>query len=132
VPAITLGIIEGPTFVHANDDADGWEHYSYVVRLTRDGNEMRTSWKQGAGIHEDPSAEDVLASMLLDASGYENARGFEDWASEYGYDTDSRKAHALYRRVGQQTSKLISFLGSDWNETSTEDAEDAARRLVSA
>lgn len=42
-----------------------------------------------------PDAADVLHSLLLDAS-VTYATCFEDWASEYGYDTDSRKAEDIY------------------------------------
>ena len=35
--------------------------------------------------------------MLRDGEAFFNAQSFEDWASEYGYDSDSRKAEAVYR-----------------------------------
>lgn len=127
---IRLDIIEGPD---AARDADGWEHYAYTVRLRRGTRTLTTPWAQGLGLTQRPTAEDVLASLMLDASGYDNAEGsFEEWASEYGYSEDSRKAEALYRQVGTLTRKLKRFLGEDYNATATEDAEDAAKRLVAA
>lgn len=48
-----------------------------------------------------PGLEEVMYALLLDARAVEYS--FEDWAAEYGYDSDSRKAEALYRecqRVG--------------------------------
>jgi hypothetical protein len=96
-------------------DSDSWK-----VTLTRTDSEGRrhhlsTQFFTGYGLRErmpdGPSAEDVLESMLLDASGYENAQGFADWCSEYGYDSDSRKAEAVYRATGKQTEKLRKFLG---------------------
>lgn len=60
-----------------------------------------------------PKAEDVLDCIASDAAGFINARGFEDWASEYGYDTDSRKAEATYRAVEAETIALRKLLGSE-------------------
>jgi hypothetical protein len=48
----------------------------------------------------------------MDASGAENARNFEDWASEYGYDTDSRAAERTYNVVVKQAAELREFLGA--------------------
>ncbi len=53
---------------------------------------------------------EVLASLCrdgVDASG----QSFEDWAGNYGYDTDSRKAEDVYRtcqRAGDGVRKLLS------------------------
>lgn len=41
-----------------------------------------------------PTAAAVLYCLLSDASATDQC--FADWASEYGYDTDSRKAFAIY------------------------------------
>lgn len=43
-----------------------------------------------------PDACDVMASLVMDSDAIES-RNFEDWASDHGYDTDSRKAEATYR-----------------------------------
>jgi hypothetical protein len=58
-----------------------------------------------------PSTEDVLECLALDAQGVENARSFEEWASEYGYDADSRRAEKTYRATVAQTKRLKRFLG---------------------
>lgn len=42
-----------------------------------------------------PSILDVIHSLLMD--GDVNGQSFEEWASNYGYDTDSRKAEQSYR-----------------------------------
>jgi hypothetical protein len=126
---ITLEIIEGPNYTR--DDQD-WEHNAYIVRLKRAGRVLTTDWMQGLGIAHDPQPEDVLASLMLDASAYENARDFSDFAADFGYDEDSRKAERIYAACGVTARKLRQFLGADWDESSTEDAEDAARRLVAA
>lgn len=43
-----------------------------------------------------PYLADVLHSLALDSDVLNYAR-FEDWAAEFGYETDSRKAESTYR-----------------------------------
>lgn len=109
---VTLETVTGPD---ATADADGWEHYAYTVRLTRGAVSIEVPWKQGVAITDDPTAARVLECLILDASGYENAADFEDWATGYGMDTDSRSAEATYRAVEEQTAKLRELLGDDFD-----------------
>jgi len=60
-----------------------------------------------------PDAAHVLDCLASDASSYENAQSFEDWASEFGYDTDSRKAERIYRIVKRQAEQLKRTLGDE-------------------
>lgn len=56
-----------------------------------------------------PELRDVLYCLVSDASALD-ARSFEDWASEYGYDADSRKAEQTYRdclQIGRDLEALI-------------------------
>lgn len=109
-------------------DADGWEHYAWVVTLKRDGLTLTTSYHTGTGHSTSrenpvtgapiltptpPRVEDVLDSLKVDASSYDNARDFEDFANDFGYSTDSRKAEALYLACGEQAKKLRFFLGRE-------------------
>lgn len=121
-------------------DADGWEHYEWTVTLSIPGasgtaETLTTPYQTGIGIVRGepkystitsrwvpvppapPTAEMVLDSMASDSSGYENARGFEDWCSDYGYDTDSRKAERLYQTVAEQAKALRFFLGREAYES---------------
>jgi hypothetical protein len=59
-----------------------------------------------------PHAGDVLHSFISDRS-VSDARSFEDFANEYGYDTDSRKAEAIYRSCLKQTSEAEYVFGRD-------------------
>lgn len=43
-----------------------------------------------------PEAESVLYSIITDSDVLNYAR-FEDWASDFGYDTDSREAEKTYK-----------------------------------
>lgn len=56
-----------------------------------------------------PSLEEVLYSLTMDASAWRMT--FDEWASEYGYDTDSRKAEASYRACADIGLRLVRMLG---------------------
>ncbi len=44
-----------------------------------------------------PSLTDVMHSLLMDGEASFNGESFEGWCSNYGYDTDSRKAETTWR-----------------------------------
>ena len=58
-----------------------------------------------------PELADVLDCLASNAMGIENARCFEEWAAEYGYDEDSRRAERVYRTCQEEAAKLARFLG---------------------
>ena len=58
-----------------------------------------------------PTIADLLDCLASDASGYDNARAFDDWCSEYGYDTDSRTAVRVYNAIAEQAHQLRLLLG---------------------
>lgn len=59
-----------------------------------------------------PHPADVLHSLILDSSAV--GQSFESWCSDYGYDSDSRKAEAAYRACQQNADKLARiFNGND-------------------
>lgn len=60
-----------------------------------------------------PDLASVLDCLASDASGIENARDFEDWASDYGYDTDSRSAEQTYNTCRGQARALLKLLGRE-------------------
>jgi hypothetical protein len=59
-----------------------------------------------------PSLEDVLYSLVLDA-GAIDASSFEEWANEYGFDTDSRQAETTYKACLEIGLKLRAMIGDD-------------------
>lgn len=70
-------------------------------------------FSQGSAHKKPPTLAEVLDYLASDASGVDNAQSFEDWASEYGYDTDSRKAEKTYNICAQQAQELKALLGQD-------------------
>ena len=49
----------------------------------------------------------------MDATGYDS--DFEDWADNYGYDTDSRKAEKIWREVQSTSKRTRQLLGDDFD-----------------
>jgi hypothetical protein len=62
-----------------------------------------SEWLQYVNPRE-PSLDDVLYSLVMDASACESS--FDDWCSDFGYDTDSRKALETYLLCQENTTKL--------------------------
>jgi hypothetical protein len=98
-----------------NMDLDGWSQTAshYKVRLRHKGKTLTTYFSLGSAHTSEPELASVLSCLADDAAGAVNAQGFEDWCSEYGYDTDSRKAERTYNTIIRQAGKLESFLGPE-------------------
>lgn len=67
-------------------------------------------WKKGAACL--PELADVLHSLVLDGEAIDHAT-YESWASELGYDEDSRKGEAIYRACLEIGLRLRAALGDD-------------------
>lgn len=64
-----------------------------------------------------PKFTDALDCVASECSGYDNQPQFEDWAADYGYDPDSRKAERAFETIGKQCRDLERFLGPEaYNE----------------
>jgi hypothetical protein len=75
---------------------------------------MTVTFSKGRGHNgAEPTANEVLDCLASDAAGVESAGSFEDWCSEYGYDTDSRKAHKTFKACEHEATRLKNFLGDD-------------------
>jgi hypothetical protein len=85
----------------------------WKCRLRRGDKRFTVYFSMGPAHSREPEVADVLDCLASDASGIENAKTFEDWAGEYGYDTDSRRAERTYRICVKQAEKLKQFLGDD-------------------
>ena len=106
--------------------------FHYKCRIQRYERGFTLYFSQGSGHTTEPTASEVLNCLADDAASYENAATFEDWASEFGYDTDSLKAEKIYRLVKRQAEQLKRVLGADnyayllWDVMNAErDAESA-------
>jgi hypothetical protein len=102
------------------DDASNMDHWKVVFKrrsnqgLGRHIAKMTTYFSMGYGHNgKEPKAGEVLNCLAMDAASLENARGFEDWASDLGYDTDSRKAEKIYKACEHASRRLKAFLGGE-------------------
>jgi hypothetical protein len=72
-----------------------------------------TSW---GGFNHDkkkpilPDPVDVFHNLTMDSSVLDSG-GFEDWAADYGYDTDSRRAVSTYRACLEIALKFRAAIG---------------------
>jgi len=67
-----------------------------------------------------PTLTDVLYSLVSD-SDVLNYSSFEDWAENFGYDTDSRKAEDIYKACLDIALKLRAIIDIDAAQTAFQD-----------
>jgi hypothetical protein len=101
-------------------DRNPMDHWKCkLTRTDKDGRRSLTIiFSMGMGHSgKQPHVNDVLDCLASDASSYDNAQGFEDWAADFGLDPDSRKAERTYKAVQVSAAKLKRFLGDEAYET---------------
>ena len=101
---------------------DEWKHdewkrtaHPWTVTLRYHGRRLTVPFFMGSALDHEPTAADVLSCLLSDATSFENAGSFEEWAREYGFDTDSRKAERIYRELENLAPKVRRLLGDDFD-----------------
>ena len=106
----TERVDNNPYADNENWQADHWRCSFW--RAVPGRPQFTTYFSMGLGHKgKEPMQKDVLDCLASDAAGYENASGFEDWARDYGYNADSRKAEKTYRMIERQSARLKKFLG---------------------
>ena len=65
---------------------------------------------EGFVVPTPPDAATVMSCLQSDAHAGDNT--FEDFCSEFGYDSDSRKAHAIWERCANVRPELRKVLGA--------------------
>lgn len=83
---------------------------SYPAEVSLD--ECRTGYAYGSKRPILVDTADFVQSLCLEASALDHG-SFEDWAREFGYDEDSRKAEKIYRECLQHAIMLRAMLGSE-------------------
>jgi len=58
--------------------------------------------------------EDVLECLVSDTQTVLDSPTFEEWANEFGYDTDSRKALKTFEVIREQGNKFLAFCGREY------------------
>jgi hypothetical protein len=77
-----------------------------------DPYEQRLAMESGKHVGPPPTCADVLGNLASDASMADNAATYEDFASELGYDPDSRKGERIYQACRKIADDLRRFLGN--------------------
>ena len=70
-----------------------------------------------------PKDADIIHSLVMDASVLDSG-SFEEWASCFGYDTDSRSAEVTYNACLQQALQLRRLVGDSGLRTLQEASQD--------
>lgn len=88
------------------------EHYRYDLKLKRADGRItpKFTWRQGLAHTSAPTPDMVLGSLILDATSYLDASDFEDFASQFGYDINSRKAEVSARRAFDACKNTAEWL----------------------
>lgn len=98
------------------DSGSPMNHWRCTLRFR--GRQMTLVYSMGMAFDREPQPWNVLHCLAADAAGLDSAGGcFEEWAADYGYDPDSRKAERIFRAVTRQTAKLRKLLGEETYET---------------
>ena len=100
-----------------NPNMPDWKdanHFKCTLKMGK--KQMTLYFSQGYGINGEPEAASVLDCLASDANCIDNAQTFVAWASELGYDPDSRKAEKIFKVCEKQAEKLKNFLGDDLYE----------------
>lgn len=88
----------------------------YRCTLTNEtGHSIELTFSMGSahGMRH-PEIAEVLDCLASDAAMVENARNFDEWCSELGCSSDSRKEHRRYAACKAQTNDLKSLMGPDY------------------
>jgi hypothetical protein len=88
---------------------DTWEHDLWEVTINGEAFCYRTGvGHRKAGLAVDPPMADVVHCLISDGNAC--LQDFEDWASDLGYDTDSRKAYATWVACCETGHRLARVL----------------------
>ena len=87
------------------------EHEAETGRIASYGSH-HSGVLRSNGLIPPPDPADVFYSLLMDCDVLESG-GFENWAADLGYDTDSRKAERTFAACVDIAVKLMGALGAD-------------------
>lgn len=94
---------------------DGWPakatHWRALLKRPGRAN-IATEYSMGSAHTGQPKLVDVLACLISDAQCGRDTT-FENFCSDFGYDTDSRKAHATWLVCVETDAKIAAFLGAE-------------------
>lgn len=107
---VELTFDEGRTF-----ECDYWQGSAHAGKTRKSPHDVRirNKYEDGDEFAYAPEIQSVLNSLQLDASVPDR---FEEFASDFGYDVDSRKAEALHKTCLDTRLKLLTFFGREFHD----------------
>ena len=92
--------------------ADKWRSDKWEVCLYRGAYKITVEFFLGEGNNgRAPELKEVVFALLNDAQAGELS--FEDFCSDFGYDTDSRRAYATWEACKENREKLLAIFSPD-------------------
>lgn len=108
------------TFEETGQAPDSWpigtRAYEATVGYTASGHTVTRTFPYytGPAITRRPKKRELLACLALDAQMGDQT--FEDFAADFGYDTDSRKAYATWEACRTLLEDLRAVFGTHLEE----------------
>lgn len=96
---------------HRQDPQAGDLAKAFQPRRSMYHDKLRQVIMEEAQKRMTPPLPGLLECLAMDSQSVENVRCFEDWADEFGMDTDSRKAFECYELTCKTTANLAHFMG---------------------
>ena len=89
------------------------ERTHWTVTLTCNSQTVESPYNMGSAHDKPPSAQDVIWALALDAQAGTNT--FEEFAGDFGYDTDSRSAFATWEQCRDIELRLRRMFGEKFD-----------------
>jgi hypothetical protein len=90
------------------------ESYPKSGRLTlHDYEQVQQECLNGPKSGQPKEPLNALWCIASDCNSLDTTSGFEDWATTFGHDPDSRKAYATWEEINEQYHILKSVIGHD-------------------
>lgn len=110
--ALKIRIESRPTVAPTTEEwPEGSSHWVVVLHMGR--RSIRTPYHMGPAFEGEPSVADVLSSLMIDASCGDQS--FEDYCSDLGVNSDSRKEYASWEACHEIAPKVRRFLGKAYD-----------------
>ena len=104
--------LEWKQYANRTDNIGDWQpearHFKFSI--IRGSGAVISGWySQGSAHKAPPTLQDVISCLLMDTSDIE--QDFEDWASDLGFDPDSRKAEKMFKACQKTGEDLERMFG---------------------
>ncbi len=86
-----ISVVDNPWCTDFSSDGQ-----NYLLRLYINNAPKAVFYYWMGSLAGDPDLVDILSNFQLECRAILNCADFESWASEFDYDTDSRRAYKIY------------------------------------